>query len=116
MPEKVTTVPFSWERLMNAMERVRQRLERAAAALQSAGVSYAVAGGNAVAFHVSRVDESLVRNTRDVNILIRRSDFDAVRTALEAQGFCFSARRRHRRISRRSRHESRRRRSPAVRE
>ena len=51
---------------MNAMERVRQRLERATAALQSAGVRYAVAGGNAVAVHVARVDESLVRNTRDV--------------------------------------------------
>jgi hypothetical protein len=74
---------------MNAMERVRQRLERATAALRSAGVAYAVAGGNAVAFHVARADETLVRNTRDVDILIRRTDFDAVRVALEAHGFVY---------------------------
>ncbi len=74
---------------MNAAEKVRQRLERAAAALTAAGVPYAVAGGNAVAVHVARVDETMVRNTRDVDILIRRADFDAVQTALEARGFIY---------------------------
>ncbi len=85
----VNTVPFSWERWMNAFEKVRDRLERATAALKSAGVPYAVAGGNAVAIHVARADETMVRNTRDVDILVRRSDFDAVRRALEAHGFIY---------------------------
>src|SRR5688500_7072405 len=85
----VKTVPFSWERLMNAFEKVRQRLERAVAALEASGVAYGVAGGNAVAIHVARADESMVRNTRDVDILIRRSDFEVVRWALEAQAFIY---------------------------
>ena len=40
-------------------------------------VPYAVAGGNAVAAWVSRVDEAAVRNTQDVDILLRRSDLSA---------------------------------------
>ena len=47
----------------------------ATTALEQAGVAYAVAGGNAVAVWVTRVDESAVRNTRDVDILIRARNF-----------------------------------------
>ena len=47
------------------------------AALEGAGIPYAVAGGNAVASWVARVDEAAVRNTQDVDILIRREDLDA---------------------------------------
>lgn len=71
------------------MEKVRQRLLRSAAALEAAGVPYAVAGGNAVAVWVSRVDEAAVRNTQDVDILIRRTDLPAARTAMEAAGFVY---------------------------
>jgi len=77
----------SWERMSNAVEKVRQRLLRAAAALEKAAVPYAVVGGNAVAAWVSRVDEAAVRNTRDVDILLRRSDLEAATKALEAAGF-----------------------------
>src|SRR3990172_1080677 len=77
----------SWERMIGAVEKVRQRLLRATAALEKAGVPYAVAGGNAVAAWVSRVDEAAVRNTRDVDILLRRSDFAAAAAALGAAGF-----------------------------
>ncbi|MGO8901940.1 MAG: hypothetical protein ACLQU5_26875 [Isosphaeraceae bacterium] len=79
--------PFSLERMVRAVEKVRERLLRATAALESASIPYAVCGGNAVAVWVTRVDESAVRNTRDVDILIRRSDLDAVKTALLAAGF-----------------------------
>jgi hypothetical protein len=75
--------------MIRAVEKVRERLLRAAAALKVAGVPYAVAGGNAVAAWVSRVDEAAVRNTRDVDILLRRSDFEAARSALEAAGFIY---------------------------
>jgi hypothetical protein len=78
---------FSLDRVVRAVEKVRERLLRAAGALERAGVPYAVAGGNAVALWVSRVEESAVRNTRDVDILIRRSDLDAARDALTAAGF-----------------------------
>lgn len=79
--------PFSLERMLNAPERVKQRLFRTAAALEAAKVPYAVAGGNAVALWVSRVDEAAVRNTQDVDILLRREDLDAARQAMEGAGF-----------------------------
>ena len=75
---------FSWKRMIEAVEAVRERACRATAALQHAGVPYAVADGNAVAAWVARVDRAAVRNTQDVDILVRRSDFDAVKTALES--------------------------------
>ena len=81
--------PFSLERVVNAVEKVRQRLLRAAAALRTAGVPYAVAGGNAVALWVSRVDEAAVRNTQDVDILLRRADLDAAKAGLETAGFVY---------------------------
>ena len=79
----------SWERMIRAVEKVRQRLLRATGALEKAGVPYAVAGGNAVAAWVSRVDEAAVRNTQDVDILFSRSDLDAARAALEQAGFVY---------------------------
>ena len=79
--------PFSLERAVSAVEKVRQRLLRATAALEGARVPYAVAGGNAVALWVSRVDEAAVRNTQDVDVLIRRADLPATKAALEGAGF-----------------------------
>jgi predicted nucleotidyltransferase len=72
-----------------AAEKVKERLRRATRALDAAGLPYAVVGGNAVAEWVARVDEEAVRNTRDVDILVRRADFAAVRTTLEASGFIY---------------------------
>jgi hypothetical protein len=79
----------SWERMIRAVEKVRDRLLRATAALNKAGVPYAVAGGNAVAAWVSRVDEAAVRNTQDVDILLRRDDLRAATTALATAGFVY---------------------------
>lgn len=81
--------PVSWERMIRAVEKVRARLDRAVAALKSAGIPYAVAGGNAVAAWVSRVDEAAVRNTQDVDILLRREDLDRAKAALSTVGFIF---------------------------
>jgi hypothetical protein len=72
-----------------AAEKVKDRLRRATRALDAAGVPYAVAGGNAVAEWVGRIDEDAVRNTRDVDLLIRRADLPAARAALEAAGFVY---------------------------
>lgn len=79
----------SWERMIRAVEKVRERLLRATAALEKAGIPYAVAGGNAVAAWVSRVDEAAVRNTRDVDVLIRREDLPRTIAALEEAGFVY---------------------------
>ena len=81
--------PIGWERALMAAEKVKERLRRATRALDAAGVPYAVVGGNAVAEWVARVDEDAVRNTKDVDLLIRRSDFPATKTALEAAGFIY---------------------------
>src|SRR5262249_17509520 len=56
-------------------------------ALNEAAVTYAVVGGNAVASWVATVDEGAVRNTRDIDLLVRRSDLPAVAAALEKVGF-----------------------------
>ncbi len=82
-------VVIGWERALMAAERVKERLRRATKALEGAGVSYAVVGGNAVAEWVARIDDEAVRNTRDVDILVRRTDFAAARTALEQAGFVY---------------------------
>ncbi len=84
-----STTVSGWESVALAVEKVRDRLRRASAALQAAGVTYAVIGGNAVAEWVGRVDQAAVRNTQDVDILIRRGDLDAAKVALEAAGFVY---------------------------
>jgi hypothetical protein len=80
---------LAWERMVTAVEKVRDRLRRAAAALEQAQIPYAVVGGNAVAAWVSEVDESAVRNTRDVDILIRRDDLERAKEAFAKAGFIY---------------------------
>jgi hypothetical protein len=77
------------DRMVIAVEKVKARLQRAAALLENAGIPYAVVGGNAVAYWVARVDEAAVRNTQDVDILIRREDLERAKVAFEAEGFIF---------------------------
>ena len=75
--------------MVDAVEMVRQRLLKTAAALRAGGVPYAVVGGNAVAAWVATVDQSAVRNTQDVDVLIRRADFERAKRAMEAAGFVY---------------------------
>ena len=78
-----------WQRMERAVEKVRERLERATAALEMAEVPYAVSGGNAVRAWVAQVDEAAVRNTRDVDILLRRKDLPKAIEAMEQAGFVY---------------------------
>ncbi len=78
-----------WARIERAVENVKRRLQRVVEALNSAGVPYAVIGGNAVQYWVAQVDESVVRNTRDVDVLINREDLPAAIAALEERGFVY---------------------------
>ena len=85
-----TVVPLdeaTLERMVQAVENVRDRLRRATAALEAANIPYAVIGGNAVAAWVSSVDPGAARNTVDVDILVNRADFEAVTAAMATAGF-----------------------------
>jgi hypothetical protein len=70
-----------------AVDRVERRLRAVAAALDAAGIAYAVVGGNAVASWVGSVDPAATRATKDVDVLVRRDDLAGVTAALEAIGF-----------------------------
>jgi len=78
-----------WARMERAVDRIRERLERATAVLDSAGIPYAIIGGNAVRVWVAQVDEAAVRTTRDVDILLRREDLSAAIEVMERAGFVF---------------------------
>jgi len=75
--------------MVRAVEKVHERLMRATAALENAGVRYAVAEGNAVAAWVSRVDDAAVRNTQDVDLLLNRADLERANEAMAAAGFVY---------------------------
>lgn len=79
--------PDILDRMERAVAKVRERLLRATTALNQAGVPYAVIGGNAVASWVATIDEGAVRNTRDVDLLVRRSDLPSITAALMQVGF-----------------------------
>ena len=92
-PARPTVVRFGFDvldRVEQAVAMVKERLKRSVAALEAAGVPYAVVGGHAVAAWVSQIDPAAVRTTVDVDILIARVDFDRARAALEAVGFVHS--------------------------
>ncbi len=78
------------DRVEQAVAMVKERLKRAVAALDAAGIPHAVAGGHAVAAWVSRIDPAAVRTTVDVDILIARADLERSQAALEAAGFVHS--------------------------
>jgi hypothetical protein len=78
-----------WDRIQRAVENVKDRLRRVTRALNDADIPYAVIGGNAVQHWVAQVDESVVRNTRDVDIILNESDLESAIPALATQGFIF---------------------------
>src|SRR6516162_11052235 len=85
-----STVTMPWEildRMERAVAKVRDRLLRATATLNAAGIPYAFVGGHAVASWVASVDEGAVRNTRDIDLRVRRDDLPALTAALEKAGF-----------------------------
>ena len=78
---------FALDRMERAVEKVRDRLLRSTAALEAAGVPYAVIGGNAVMAWVEQADEAAVRFTPDVDLVLRRDDLERAKAALEKAGF-----------------------------
>jgi len=75
------------DRMVKAVEIVKERLLRATGALENEQIPYAVIGGNAVGAWVAEIDLSAVRNTQDVDLLIDRNDLPRVIETLERVGF-----------------------------
>jgi len=71
------------------VEKVKDRLRRVTRALNAANIPYAVVGDNAVQHWVSQVDESVVRNTQDVDIILNEPDLNHAIEVLEKEGFIF---------------------------
>lgn len=76
--------------IFRAIAMVRDRLIRVVDLLQADDVPFAVCGGWAVAGWVATIDEDATRTTKDVDILLRRADFDRAKSAMEKGGFCFA--------------------------
>lgn len=70
-----------------AVDRVEKRLKRVTTALDAAGIRYAVIGGNAVAAWVAQADPSATRATKDVDLLVDRTDLDRISAVMTKLGF-----------------------------
>ncbi len=64
-------------------------LEKIAIPLASEKIEYELIGGGAVMLQVSQVEPSAVRNTKDIDIMIRRQDLERIKTVTERAGFTF---------------------------
>jgi hypothetical protein len=74
------------ERYFMAVDEGQQRLARILAALNDAGIPYALVGGQAVAYWVSTIDPGAVRTTKDIDLLLSRGDLPRARAAALAAG------------------------------
>ena len=75
-----------WGAYIMALDDVTDRLHRITRALEEASVPYAVVGGQAVALWVATREPAAVRTTKDVDLLIRRSDLPQARAAALSVG------------------------------
>ncbi len=78
-----------YARMERAVEKVTQRLRKTVNTIEAANIPYAVIGGHAVRAWVAQVDEAAVRNTRDVDILIREADLPGLMKAMTEAGFYY---------------------------
>ena len=78
---------FSWDRMIAAANTTRERARRITAALDCAGIKYSVIADSAIAAWVARIDVEAVRNTKDVDILIRRDDLPKLIEVASDVGF-----------------------------
>jgi hypothetical protein len=69
------------------LEQLFDLLDRAKALFDKAGVEYRVIGGLAVYLHVSCIDESAGRLTRDVDVSLKRTDLDRLVPIAREFGF-----------------------------
>lgn len=82
----MSTTPDLWKLYTMAMDDVTARLGRICAALNEKSVPFALVGGQAVALWVTTRDPAAVRTTKDVDVLLQRSDLPRARAAAIAAG------------------------------
>jgi hypothetical protein len=74
----MAVVLADWEavqmRIGNEIKRIEERRDRVTALLEEAKIPYALIGGIAVGYWVGSIAPPLARNTRNVDILLRRAD------------------------------------------
>jgi hypothetical protein len=75
-----------WERYLIAMDQLAQRLERITRAFQEKKVPYALIGGQAVNLWIATKDEGGGRQTKDIDILLKRDDLPLARAGGLAAG------------------------------
>ena len=75
------------DRMERAAVRVAERLSRSTSALGSAHVPYALGGSNATSVWIATVDESAVRQARNVELVLRRRDLQHAGSILAGVGF-----------------------------
>ena len=78
-----------WDRIERAVEKVKDRLRRVTGTLNAANIPYAIIGDWAVQHWVAQVDESVVRNTQDVDIILNEPDLERAIEVLGTVGFIF---------------------------
>jgi hypothetical protein len=78
---------FCLQRMVDAVEKVRQRHLRITAALVSAKIPCAVVGGQAVAWWMTKADRGGVRNTLNTDVLVDREYLPAATSVLGSAGF-----------------------------
>ncbi len=82
----VTDVDNPWMRYLMALDDVANLLERVCQAFSQAQINYALVGGQAVALWVAVKDPAAVRTTKDIDILLSRSDLPKARAAATSAG------------------------------
>ena len=70
-----------------ALDDVSNRLQRVCSAFTQSQVPYALVGGQAVALWVAVKDPAAVRTTKDVDVLLSRSDLPKAKAAAMSVGF-----------------------------
>jgi hypothetical protein len=78
---------ISFDRVVAIMNRLQERLRKTVTALRTAGIPFAIVGGNAVAAWVATIDVEAIRQTNDVDILVNRADLPHIQAAMTAAGF-----------------------------
>jgi hypothetical protein len=64
-------------------------LERIALPLAAAQIPWELIGGGAGMLHVDRIDNSAVRNTKDLDIMVHRADLERIRQTAKRSGFTY---------------------------
>ena len=70
-----------WKRYAMALDKIADRMQRITTAFQTGQVPYALIGGQAVALWVATKDPAAVRTTKDVDLLLPRSELPRARAA-----------------------------------